>query len=58
MLLDNYFEHVERKGLSPHTMRLYRHMARLSIAPALGKTQVRRLTPRDLDRLSPVWRRP
>jgi integrase len=51
LLLDRYFEHIERKGLSPQTMRLYRRMARLYIDPALGKKQVRLLTAWDLDRL-------
>ena len=50
-LLEQYLEHLERKGLSPQTLHLYRRTVRLHIMAALGKTQVRRLTAWDLDRL-------
>lgn len=49
VLLDRYFEHLERKGLSPNTLHAYRRYARLHIIPYVGRKAVRKLTAWDLD---------
>lgn len=51
VLLDRYFEHLERKDLSPHTLHGYRRYARSYIIPALGSRPVRKVSAWDLDRL-------
>lgn len=50
-LLDEYFEHLERKGHSPKTLHTYRCYADNTIRPAIGNKAVRKLTAWDLDAL-------
>ena len=49
LLLDHYFEQLERRGLSPKTVHTYRQQVEASIRPALGSKPVRKLTAWDLD---------
>lgn len=42
VLLDRYFEHLGRKGLSPKTLDTYRRYVRMTIRPALGDRMLRR----------------
>lgn len=49
VLFDRYFNHLERKGLSPTTLHAYRRYAHLHLLPTLGRKAVRKLTAWDLD---------
>ena len=51
VLLDHYFEQLDRKQLSPTTLSAYRRYARLHITPAIGAKPVKDVTAWDLDRL-------
>jgi integrase len=50
-LLDRWLEECERLDLSPTTMRTYRSQIEQTIRPALGSTQLTRVTAKSLDDL-------
>jgi integrase len=49
VLLDEYLEHLERKGHSPKTIHTYRRYIETTIRPRLGRKRVQKLTAWDLD---------
>ncbi len=48
-LLDGWIDHLEMLGRSPKTIDGYRSLARAQLKPALGKIQLRKLNPAQLD---------